>query len=368
MKLIITMKLADRSLQHHIYPITLIDEIDKIIIIRDRKGPEMNKVEYQYPPGWALKSPILTFLFKSLLLLKLSLKEDQAVLHAYLLYPHGILAFIVGKLTKRRVGISLIAGPVELYTLGGSPINRYDYSRPLPKMGVVGRVLLLVLERFDYVTVTGSFTKSFLLKEGIEGKRIFILPHVVDYRFCPKNTKKIYDILYAGRLAPIKHVDILLNALAVAKIGNPLIKAVIVGDGECKKKLEKLSQTCGLTENLIFTGYKKDVWSWFNKSKISVCTSEREGFPYTIIESLSCGVPVIASNCGDVSDVVKDGYNGILINDYQNYLSFAKAINELLTHPAELDELAANSLETVQRITLKKVISVWEEILLVGDI
>ena len=64
MKLIVTMKLSNRNLLYHIYPLSLVENIEKIIIIRDIVGPDIKKVEYVCPPKWALKFPSFAFFFK----------------------------------------------------------------------------------------------------------------------------------------------------------------------------------------------------------------------------------------------------------------------------------------------------------------
>lgn len=162
MKILISMKLADRSLKYHILPLTLLREIDKIIIVRDKKGPIIDKVEYYCPPNWTLKIPVLALVYKFILMIFLSVEERPAMVHSYLLFPHGILGFFVGKLTNRKCGVSLIAGPMELYELWGSPIHKYSYCKPLPKLTLIGRILLGIINACDVITVTGSFSKKFL--------------------------------------------------------------------------------------------------------------------------------------------------------------------------------------------------------------
>lgn len=362
MKLLIIMKLADRSLKNHIYTLTLLKGIDEILIVRDTNGPEIEKVKYYCPPQWSLKFPILALFFKFLLMFFLSMRENTALIHAYLFFPHGILAFITGKLTRRKVGISLIAGPVELYDFGGSPVGK-AYTKPLPKLSIKGKINLTILKRFDIVTATGNFTKKFLINKGIKEDKIFLLPHLVGDKFKPMNAQKEYDVVYIGRLALVKHVETLIKAICIVKEHNPYIRAVIVGDGPEKDKLEKLSKKLNLVKNIDFAGYQTDVWDWYNKSKLSVLTSEREGFPYSVVESLGCGVPVITSKCGDVCDVIKDGYNGVLINDNWDYHSFAEAITKLLQKPQIMTTYSVNALKTAEKMNAENAMHVWEDII-----
>jgi glycosyltransferase involved in cell wall biosynthesis len=363
MKLLITMKLSDRSLKHHIDPIVSLEEVDEVLLVRDTKGPEISKVKYYCPPNWVVNFTILALLFKFLLMIYLSIKEKPLLVHGYLLFPHGILAFLTGKLTHKKVGVSLIAGPVEMYVLGGSPVNKYSYCQELLNLSPLAKILLSLLKKCDAITVTGSYTKQFLLYHNVSKNKIFILPHVLDDRFKPRNLKKEYDLIYVGRLAPVKHVDVLIRAIEVVKNSYPHIKLVIVGDGECRFELEKLTKSLNLTNNICFSGYQQDVWNWYNKGKLSILTSEREGFPYTVIESLRCGLPVITSKCGDISDVIKIGYNGIIIDDFQDYSSFAESILLLLKNPRLIDKYSTHALKSINEIGQTDVSIIWSNLI-----
>lgn len=361
------MGLADRLLEHYIFSISLLEEISKIIVVRDKKGPRLDKVIYYIPPEWSLKFPILKTIWKSVILISISLKEKPLFIHGYLLKPHGIMAFIAGKLTNTKIGVSLNAGPVDLYTLEESPIGKYAYSKPLPKILGTGRILVAIIKKIDFITVTGTFTKKILFENGILQNKVFIMPRVApnafDKRFRPQNIPKKFDIVYIGRLVPVKHVETLIKAIFIIKKYYPCITVAIVGDGPEKNNLEKLSKKLNLVENIIFTGYQTDIWNWYNKAKISVLASEREGFPYSVVESLSCGVPVIVSNCGDICDVIKDGYSGIIIDDYQDYKSFAEAIINLLQNPQIMAKYAVNALKTSEKMNVENATHVWKDII-----
>jgi len=364
MKILITMGLADRSLEHHIRPIIAVEDIEKILIVRDRAGPTMDKVIYIIPPEWCIKSPILKTIFKFVLLLHISLRDKPEMIHGFLLFPYGVMSYLAGRLTRKRIGLSLIAGAVELYmSLEESPIGKYPYNRALPKISGVNQVLLHITKNMDAITTTGNFSKKFLIENGVPEHRIFVLPHVVDDRFKPTNSEKVYDVVYIGRLAKVKHVETLIRAIARARIDLPGIRVVIVGTGPEETNLKLLSKELDLDKILDFVGYQSNVWDWFNKSKISVLTSEREGFPYAVIEALNCGLPIITSNCGDVCDLVKDGYNGIIINDYYNYNEFARAIVKLLKNDELISKYSINALKSAEGVNFKIAVDTWRECL-----
>ncbi len=372
MKLLITIKLSDRSMWNHISPITNLKTIKNITIVRDTPGLAMDKVRYLVTfSHHKVTSPILMIPIKLFQLVQLtwaSLIEKPSLVHSYLLFPYGYLALIAGKITGRQVGVSLIAGPVETYMLGGSPIGKYTYCRPLPQSSIFTRLTLPILQKFDIITVTGTYTKNYLVSKGIDENKIFILPHVVDERFQPLDIEKDYDVVFVGRLAPVKHVETLIRATAQIKEYLPSLRVAIVGDGEERSKLEDLTRSLGLTDHIDFVGYQTNTWEWYNRSKLSVVTSEREGFPYTVIESLKCGVPVVSSNCGDVCDIVEDSVNGIIVSDYQDYNGFAEAILKLLAHPENITDYSMNALRSVEDLSSRSVESTWEKIFsIVGE-
>lgn len=361
MKLLITMGLADRSLEQHIKPITAVESVEKIIIVRDRVGPVLDKVIYFTPPKWCVKFQIFKTIFKCILLIYLSLKYKPDIIHGFLLFPDGIMSFFAGMLTGKKFGLSMIAGPVELYMpLGGSPIGTYAYNNKLPKITGINRLLLYIVKKMDLVTVTGSFTRNFLIENGVSKNKLFIVPHIVNEQFRPTNSKKIYDIVYIGRLAKVKHIETLLMAISKASVHLPDIKAVIVGTGPEEINLKLLSKDLGLVNSIDFVGYKSNVWDWLNRGLISVLTSEREGFPYAAIEALNCGLPIISSDCGDVCDVVINNYNGIIIDDFNDYNGFADGIVKLLKNNSILNEYSINALISAENNAFKEVVNIWK--------
>ena len=353
MNLIVLMKLSDRSLTNHIFPITKLECIDNITIVRDVPGQDIRKVTYLTPSRFGKTSSVLMVPVKLYYLIHASLREKPALIHSFLLFPHGYLAFCV----------SLIAGPVETYIFGNNPIGKYSYCQSLPQSNILNKLILAILKRFDVITVTGTYTRNYLISKGIDADKIWILPHVVDEHFRPMDLKKDYDLVFIGRLAPVKHVETIVRAISIVKEALPSIKMVIVGDGEERSKLEELTRSLGLTDQIDFAGYQSNTWEWYNRGKISLLTSEREGFPYTVIESLRSGTPVIISNCGDVTDIVKDSFNGRIISDYRDYNAYAEVIIELIKNPDLLDFYSKNCLKSFEHNASVPVENIWEQIL-----
>jgi len=122
-------------------------------------------------------------------------------------------------------------------------------------------------------------------------------------------------LIFLGRLAEPKMPELTIQAMAdLPENIRKNLKFIIIGDGPKKLILEELSTK--LKINVKFTGSlsREESLSYLKQSDIFVFVSAWEGFPYTILEALSCGLPIIASNVGGVGEAINSG-NGILVEN-----------------------------------------------------
>ena len=115
----------------------------------------------------------------------------------------------------------------------------------------------------------------------------------------------------------------------------------LIGDGKLRKTLEQYSCKLGLENSIKFFGYRNDVIGLIKSSTVMVMPSKIEGMPGVILEALSCGIPVIASNVGGIPEVVIDGVNGYIIEDFNhdNYINHI----EKLAYNSELYSKFSNN-------------------------
>jgi glycosyltransferase involved in cell wall biosynthesis len=215
-RLLIVMKLLESNLSYHVLPKTEMKGVDEIYIIRDYPGPDLPKVNYHCPPKSLLGHPIFLILAKIYISFYISLTKKPDMIISYAMYPHGIIAFLAAKLTKRPLVISIIH------------INEMDgYGFFFP------RLYLCILKRCEVITTTGSKTKEKLVARGISPEKILLLPHAVHTdRFYPTFARKNFDILFLGGISQRKHPDILIKALHKAKkASNKHITLCIAGKG-----------------------------------------------------------------------------------------------------------------------------------------
>ncbi|MGX9854068.1 glycosyltransferase family 4 protein [Limimaricola variabilis] len=122
-------------------------------------------------------------------------------------------------------------------------------------------------------------------------------------------------LLFVGRLAAIKGVPVLLRALARVRESRPEVTLDLVGDGEDRAMLERLSGELGLDGAVRFHGYlgQAEVARMLGTTSALVLPSFAEGVPVVLMEAMAAARPVIATRVGGVAELVEDGVSGLLV-------------------------------------------------------
>jgi len=148
-------------------------------------------------------------------------------------------------------------------------------------------------------------------------------------------------VLAIGRLCLQKSFHILLEAHALLKPSElNKVHLVIVGDGELKVSLQTLSKELGTSEYVHFWGYEVDVLPHYLAANAFVLSSQHEGFGLVLAEALSCGLPVVSTDCPyGPSEILNDGEFGELV-PVGNIFLLSQAIDKILSSSAiELQEV-----------------------------
>src|SRR5262249_13018460 len=109
-----------------------------------------------------------------------------------------------------------------------------------------------------------------------------------------------------GRLCEVKNHAMLLEAAALLQReqNKPPLHFVVIGDGPLRQNLESMASRLGLERTVTFTGFRRNAMSLYSDLDLIALTSVNEGTPLTLIEAMSCGRPVIATEVGGVVDIM----------------------------------------------------------------
>lgn len=174
-------------------------------------------------------------------------------------------------------------------------------------------------------------------------------------------SKKEKSVVAVGRLHTVKGFERLLKIWKEAVKNHPDWKLYIVGDGDENQNLISLANSLDITQSVVFTGVlpHDEVMEVMKRSSIYTMTSYSEGFPFVLIEAMSCGLPVITFDVRvGPRAIINDGIDGILVED-NNIEAFSSSLCSLMDNAELRLEYSKNALERAKDFTEEKIIEKW---------
>ncbi len=284
---------------------------------------------------------------------RVSQQEKLDVLNVHYAIPHATAAYLAREITGVPYVVTLHGSDVTI--LGSDPSYQIVNNHSV--------------ENADAVTAVSKFMQREAYERlGIE-REVKVIPNFVDTQaFAPAPygaSKADYDecggIIHVSNFRPVKRVPDLVHAMAVVAEAEPKAKLTLVGDGPDRPGVEKLVDSLGLRRNVTLTGFRSDIPNLMRCSDIGVLCSETESAPLTLLEGMSTGLPMVATEVGGVLEIVDEGSNGLLVPPKQPE-ELAQAILRLYRDPKLRSRLGENARKTVlERYTAEKVVNQYIE-------
>lgn len=138
-------------------------------------------------------------------------------------------------------------------------------------------------------------------------------------------------VVFAGRLAPEKKIDVTIRALALLKKDIPNVQFAVAGHGSERKKLENLAQSLGVGSNVKFLGTltPAGVADLFRASHVCAITSTSESQSMTLLQAMACGLPAVGVDALALPEYIQDGVTGRIVPP-DDFAQVAAALKELL--------------------------------------
>jgi glycosyltransferase involved in cell wall biosynthesis len=183
-------------------------------------------------------------------------------------------------------------------------------------------------------------------------------------------TKKIKDhqvLLYVGRLGKEKNIKFLIDAFYRILPNNPDSKLILVGDGPARAELEEYAKRLKITENVIFTGFieRESLAEYYAMARVFIFASKVESQGLVILESMTCGIPVVAIGEMGTKELMGGDNGGFMVQD--NLDEFVEKVEMLLTDHHLHESKSAEALVEAKKWQIDmmslKVLELYESLL-----
>ncbi|MEZ5534134.1 MAG: glycosyltransferase [Thiolinea sp.] len=161
-----------------------------------------------------------------------------------------------------------------------------------------------------------------------------------------------------GRLERVKRFDILLDAYA-RSIARQRLDLVILGQGSLRDSLQQQIDRLGLSGQVLLAGHVRNPYSYLQQACFTVLSSDHEGFPVVLIESLSLGCPVISTDCPTgPNEIIRHEQNGLLV-PVRGTAALAEAMDRLVTDEKLYRHLSAHAAVSVEDLDIAVIAEQW---------
>ncbi len=200
---------------------------------------------------------------------------------------------------------------------------------------ITGRLMGIIKEAYqssDAIIAPSHFLQEAMLP-WTDQTGTHVIPLSVNERIfkpstLPSKMGKVLQLITVCELVPAKNLPLLLKSVAHLMTHGHPASLTIVGDGPESRSLHALTKQLNITGAVNFVGWKNphEVAELLQRADIYGCTSHKETFGLSMLEALTCGIPVVSTNCGGPQDFINT-HNGLVVE--ADPKAFAEATLEI---------------------------------------
>ncbi|MCM8822037.1 MAG: glycosyltransferase [Candidatus Omnitrophica bacterium] len=205
-------------------------------------------------------------------------------------------------------------------------------------------------------------------KAGVNPYKIRVIPNGIDLEQIREKLKLAKTFHHTeiivgsiGNLRKAKGYNVLIDAAEIICKKRKGIRFEILGKGPLESRLKEKIQKLNLVESVKLYGFVEDVYNYMVNFDIVVIPSIWEGFPVVALEAMACGKPVIATDAGDLPEIVENGKTGIIV-EHGKPEALANAIILLLSKPEMRRQMGNNALKRVEKFSSDTMVKKYCEI------
>ena len=195
------------------------------------------------------------------------------------------------------------------------------------------------------------------LKKYFPSKKIHVIENGVDLQEMKShcidnqsgNSTGSFNVGFAGRLVPVKRVDIFIKTARYILDNYPELKTAyhIYGDGPLRNELERLNRKLKTDAAVSFEGHSDNISEKIQKMNALLITSDHEGLPMVLLETKALGTPIISHAVGGIPHLLDQGNCGILITENEP-ASYASAIRQLANDKEKVSDIIHQAKQRVE--------------------
>ena len=261
-----------------------------------------------------------------------------------------------------------ILGSIAARLIGHIPSMRTQHgaSEHYPAWYLVHKQVIRLLDwlsgRFLQARIIAvSEDLASLLKRAFPADKIQVIENGVDleslvqHSACPHITKneqgKAWRVGVAGRLVPVKRVDLFIKAAhhLLKQYPELNISFHIFGDGPLREELKGLCHSLAVDSAVVFEGHCSNMAEMLSTLDVLVMTSDHEGLPMILLEAMALKVPIIAHRTGGIPHLLDQGKAGILVDEH-NPEGYGQAIHQLLQNSDDNSPRVRSAVDRVNSI------------------
>lgn len=281
-------------------------------------------------------------------------KEDYDVIHCNT--PMGGIVTRLAARKARKNGTKVYYTAHGFHFYKGAPKKNWIIFYPIEKnfSKITDTVITITNEDYqlarkkfycnvEYIHGVGANTKKFYVMSNDEKQEI-------KRELGISSDEKI--ILNIGELLPNKNQKIAIIAMKEIIKKVPNSRLLIAGNGREKENLKKLICENGLEKHITMLGYSTQIQKYLNICNVLIACSFREGLPVNLMEAMLCGKPIVASDNRGHRELIKNGWNGYLVQA-QDASAFAAKICDILLSGKDYTCIAKEAVQAFTDVNVK---------------
>lgn len=243
-------------------------------------------------------------------------------------------------------------------TIGQDHLNFESRSTEPGSMGFIEEACRNGLSGF--VTLTPSDAADYARTLAGTGTRVTTIPNALSWPVSPPRPRDSKVIVSAGRLVPRKGMSRLIRAFAPVARRHPDWELRIYGSGLLEEKLRDQIERSGVSGQVRLMGHTGDLPGAFDEAAVFASASSAEGFPMVMLEALSKGLPLVATDCPrGPSDIVRHGRNGLLVPN-KDVSALSAALESIVADDDQRRAMGAQASLDAEQYVVDRIAASWD--------